>query len=143
MRPAALLLSFALAGCGLAQRYPTNDAPSPTAVGAEAEDSVKRNVPPNYRQIVAAEMHRTLKDPYSVRDAEISMPQEGFVGLLNGGGAPVVCARYNAKNSFGGYTGIQHTAYVFRDSRISTTIPNGQACANRMFYPFPEAMQKS
>ncbi len=99
-------------------------------------------VPANYRQLVADWMRQNLKDPYSVRDAVISSPFLGFVGLLNGGNAPLVCARYNAKNSFGAYIGEQPTAFIFAHGNLQTTLEKPLACADPLpdYAPFPEAM---
>ncbi len=74
-----------------------------------------------------------------VPDEEVSAPAVGFVGLLNGGNAQVVCARFNAKNSFGAYIGVRPVAYVFRGGRIVGAVSdNPLACEGRSYTPFPE-----
>ena len=86
-------------------------------------------------------MRGALKDPDSVRDASISPPAPGFVGLLNGGNATVVCVRLNAKNSFGGYTGVKSTALIFRAGQVVGMLSDRPlACQNRPYQPFPEVL---
>jgi hypothetical protein len=96
-------------------------------------------VPANYRDEIVKRLRTLLKDPYSVRSAEISSPAMGFVGIVNGGNAPVVCARYNAKNSFGAYIGVQATAFIFRNGSVAGVIEDSPlACERRQYSPFPE-----
>jgi hypothetical protein len=46
----------------------------------------------------------------------------------------------NAKNSFGAYTGIKPTAFVFRDGVITASDAQyaGIACADATYEPFPD-----
>lgn len=101
--------------------------------GQGAQD-LAAQIPTNYRAQIAAYLKQTLKDPYSVWDAEISEPTTLF-----GGDVPGVCVRMNAKNSFGGYVGIQTTSISFRDGVVrGTTEPVSEACSNVHWSPFPE-----
>jgi len=122
-----IFLSFAaLGGCETTASTPDN-----TAMAAR--------VPVDYREKASAYLRRTLKDPYSVRDAQITEPAVIFVGLVNGGTAPGVCVQMNAKNSFGAYTGIQVTAVVFRDGQVIAAIPPVfDTCTKSTWLPFPE-----
>ena len=43
-----------------------------------------------------AKLRQLLKDPYSVRSAEISAPAPGWVGIIYGGTQNVGCVRYKA-----------------------------------------------
>jgi hypothetical protein len=96
-------------------------------------------VPQNYKQIIVEKIKNTLKDPYSVRSAEISAPAPGFVGLIRGGSQPVVCARFNAKNGFGAYGGIEEWAFIFQNGQIIDMMPeNPMPCQNHVYSPFPE-----
>lgn len=75
------------------------------------------------RQIVQSYIRETFKDPYSVRDLEIAPaePYSRFRGIQNGGGyffAWLVSFRCNAKNSYGGYGGLQTFTIVVRDGRL-------------------------
>lgn len=68
---------------------------------------------------VRAHMRRALRDPDSVKDyAWLSGPD--LVTGTNAGGnfekAWLVCVEYNAKNAYGGYTGITTESYPLRFS---------------------------
>jgi hypothetical protein len=105
----------------------------------QQEARIAANVPANYKQIIADTLRRTLKDPYSVRSAEISQPSIRFAGILNGGEGVVVCVRYNAKNSFGAYTGLRTTGFVFNARVIQAELSDGSlACQGQAFFPFAE-----
>lgn len=93
---------------------------------------------PGYRETIAQQLRQQLRDPYTVRDVGISAPAPGFVGLLNGGEAMVVCVRMNGKNAFGAYTGLQAVAVVFRNGLPAGFIPAPIACEGRVYEPFPE-----
>jgi hypothetical protein len=112
---------------------------------------ITANVPENYRQIVAERLRQILKDPDSVRDATISRPAVINVGLFSGNpwGAKgaVVCARLNATNSFGGYTGITSTGFWFREKLIAAISDSDHryVCDDGPFayFPFPELTAQS
>lgn len=81
-----------------------------------------------------------LKDPYSIRDAEIS----GEITLNAKTNTTAVCVAYNSKNGFGAYAGRSITAV-----RLVNSVPvaafEGQDAACRhpalKWYPFPEIRQ--
>jgi hypothetical protein len=101
---------------------------------ATAAKKVDEPTPADYRAQIAAIIKSGLKDPYTVRDAAITEAGPRTVGAMVT--ATGVCARYNAKNSYGAYTGIQEQGYVFRDGRpISVIITD---CDKGTFGPFPE-----
>ena len=68
-------------------------------------------------------IHTAFKDPYSVQDLTIGTPylQKSYRGLVNGGGfdyvwnIPFSC---NAKNSYGGYTGIKRSVALYNGGRV-------------------------
>ena len=82
---------------------------------------------------IMAALKRTLKDPYSIRDMVLC--PAGKVKLKQG--KPVswsVQFSLNAKNSYGGYTGVQTYAAIFRNGRLSgnviaTGFPGGEGIA--------------
>jgi hypothetical protein len=122
-----LAVSAALAGCQTAAQQ------TPEAV-AEAT----RALPTNYRQMIVDRSKQEFFDPYSIRDVSISAPIPGtsFMGAV-----VTVCMRANAKNRMGGYTGLQATAFVFREGRITTTAGGDHgyiACEGAIYGPFPE-----
>jgi hypothetical protein len=96
--------------------------------------------PENYKQIIAQKIRESVKDPYSIRSAEISQPTSAFVGLIRGGNQPVVCARFNAKNGFGAYEGVKAWAFLFQNGQITEVIPEGtaSACDDLSYVPYPE-----
>ncbi len=89
--------------------------------------------PENYEQIVKAWLQDTLKDPYSLRELEITEPQTArvWVGLLNGGylDGYRTCVSYNAKNGFGAYVGLKRYTVVLKDGAIASTPVGGQTIA--------------
>jgi hypothetical protein len=118
----AVGVALALAGCAGGQ----------TAPGAAAAP-----LPLNYREQIAAKVKETFFDPYSIRDAQISagIPGTSFLGSVT-----TVCMKANAKNRMGGYTGIQTTAYVFRDGHLTATdaVYSPIVCNSASYGPFPE-----
>lgn len=105
-----------------------------TSVGAP-----QTSVPPDYRTQAVKFFHGYLKDPYSVRSAEISAPMEQFAGLLDGGMRPAVCVRFNAKNAFGAYVGQRTHVVVFENGKVHRGGEYMYACNGGVVYhPFPE-----
>ena len=96
-------------------------------------------VPPNYKELIVANVWAPLKDPDSIASAEITQPYPAFIGLLNGGTQPVVCVRYGLKKSSGGYSAKDTYVFSFRNGHIhniGTLVYAG--CGNQTFQPFPE-----
>jgi hypothetical protein len=65
------------------------------------------------RKIILAQRSRLFKDPASIREASIGQPY-----ACRAGGGDCVCVELNARNSYGGYTGLK---------TIGVWIHNGQA----------------
>jgi predicted small secreted protein len=86
---ALALAGLALAACNPAFGVRTNQVIASQRPATSSEIDKILNAARDY-----------LVDPYSVRDAEIS-------NVINLGGTPVVCVKFNAKNRMGGYTGRQ------------------------------------
>lgn len=100
--------------------------------------AVRFAVPHDHRARIADALRTALKDPYSIRSAEIAAPSQEFVGILNGGMRPAVCFRLNAKNSFGAYIGIETHVAVFDNGR-AILYRNEFACNKPLgYFPFPE-----
>ena len=83
--------------------------------------------PSDYETIVKGWYLRSLKDPDSARFGRITRPlrehairnqfrKEAVYGYS-------VCARVNARNSFGGYTGFKTRWFLIRNGRIVRTSP--------------------
>jgi len=123
------MIALSLAGCATADNH------------SNLDPQYLANVPTNHRQAIVDFVKTSLKDPYSIRSAGIAAPIVGFVGIANGGQAAVVCTRYNAKNSFGAYIGLQTVAYIFRNGRVAGVISESPiACASigTAYMAFPE-----
>lgn len=116
-------MTIALTGC---------ETSSPEALKKVA------TIPPNYRALTLEYFKKSLKDPYTVREAQITEPTPIFVGLVNGGTAPGVCVRLNSKNSFGAYTGLETHAVAFRGQNIAVGPVVFDTCSKATFRPFPE-----
>ncbi|MCA0033544.1 hypothetical protein [Mesorhizobium sp. B263B2A] len=119
--------ALALAGC--------------TTSAEQIDKQIAGQQPPSaaLRQKIVEAARTELKDPYSVRDATISSyipapgkPNTGFV-----------CVRYNAKNGFGGYTGLSTVGTNVINGELRGLFQNPYQCtlASLHWYPLPEAKQ--
>ncbi len=119
---AALLSATLLAGC--------YSLPKPTIITMEQIRNLDYGrYPSDYEQIVKRHLARTLIDPNSLMLDGISKPRK-FVRLertslpvktdtpIRDIRGYIVCARINAKNRYGGYTGWQTKIYRFVDGGI-------------------------
>jgi len=122
----ALSISAILSSCQTTTQTPENKA-------------VVSQIPNDYKQQTVAYFKKTLKDPYTVRDAEITEPTVIFVGLVNGTTAPGVCVRMNAKNSFGAYTGVEAFSVAFKSGKVFLVNPPlFDTCTKANWRAFPE-----
>lgn len=135
---ALALAAGLLAGCA---GTPPN-APESATHARAAEPAAP--TPADYRKATAGALRATLKDPGSVRSPQISPPGPTLLGAARGGPTATVCVRMNAKNSFGGYTGIQDTAVVFQHGAV-VDIFGGYlpTCQGRRYEPFPELLPQT
>lgn len=104
--PALIALSL-LAGC-------VTGAETPVASFVAAPDAIATPQPARIsfaqaRKLVIAERKRLFKDPESVRDAKIGQPY----ACPGGYGTDCICIEANAKNSYGGYTGVKLSGIRF------------------------------
>jgi hypothetical protein len=89
--------------------------------------------PNNYRTELLAFLKTYLNNPVGVRDAGMAEPVQRVVG---GRQRYVVCVRYSARDSDGGYREPRERAVLFVDGRI---IENGlEPCIGAVYAPFPE-----
>lgn len=104
-----ILTLLPLAGClGTAQEQLGSQRPTTTTVRKNMADAARN----------------ALKDPYSVRDAEISH-------TMGKGNNNYVCVRANTKNGFGGYTGrTGYTVFMNGDRPVNVTT-NDVWCNNQ------------
>jgi hypothetical protein len=73
------------------------------------------NLPANYKTIALAAVKKSLKDPDSVKTLRIS---ETMQPSPLPGGSTGVYVEVNAKNSFGGYTGLSLVVVQFKAGKI-------------------------
>lgn len=90
---------------------------------------------------VLADKGRLWKDPGSIQSAQISQVHACSGGIVNPGANVCVCVDVNAKNGFGGYTGIRRSRVLFEGTKLLDINPlegagNGYSCGQMM--PFPE-----
>lgn len=86
--------------------------------------------PIHYEQVIKNYLRLTLKDPSSVMDFAVGDPTltscaVGVYGPFHGWQVPAV---YNAKNSFGAYTGLQQTFFWFHNERLAGVSSNRVFC---------------
>jgi len=93
------------------------------------------------RVALVAEKARLWKDPASIQDAKIGQPYSCIGGLYHLATPPdtCVCVEVNAKNSFGGYTGLKPSVVMFSRGKIVDTMePRLLQDRCEGFTPFPE-----
>jgi hypothetical protein len=106
-----VVAGMALAGCAAMSLNPYQHALHATA-GPEPD-------PARADEVVAEYLQRSLKDPESVKQfRKISTQKTRWLrGAINGGGSEegwLICFELNAKNSYGGYTGLKTMGLVVR-----------------------------
>jgi len=106
----------------------------------DALRKAQMRVPSDYRTQAVKFFQGYLKDPYSVRSAEISAPMEQFTGVINGGTRPAVCVRFNAKNAFGAYVGLRSHLIWFENGKVEGHFEEYMYACNSsvVYHPFPE-----
>jgi hypothetical protein len=105
MRFAYMPLMLSLAACQAASNNQLDPGPAPT----------------DYRSQINTLIKTSFKDPYSIKDSEISAPflkEEPF----RSNKVWYVCFRSRAKNSFGAYVGLKDTVIYFKDLKIANSI---------------------
>jgi hypothetical protein len=128
-RTAILLLGFGVAGCAWSGG---NDGLSYTADrGVENQP-----YPANYRPELLAFLRTYLNDPRGVREAGIAEPAQKKVG---GRLRYVVCVRFNARGTDGGYAGMKERGAMYVDARFDRMIEDAsELCEGATYAPFPE-----
>jgi hypothetical protein len=88
------------------------------------------------KQSVLADKARIWKDADSIRDASAG-PAYACPRRF-GAGATCICVEVNAKNSFGGYTGLQKNAVAYRNGVFDAITASDFDDACTAIQPFPE-----
>lgn len=114
------VLALALAMlCSACQTVPTGQVlieagPKPSGEVAEA--------------VIRAQLSRTLRDPDSMKAFKVVSGPEEFSATNAGGNferAWLVCVEYNAKNAYGGYTGLSSHAFPLRQHAGEWVVVSG------------------
>jgi hypothetical protein len=112
---------------------------SPDAVQSDVPGEAAGHIPANYRIVIRDSAKRIFSDPYSIRDATISVPFNWPDGV--GNNRWFVCVGLNAKNKFGAYTGYERFLIQFKDEKATWDKP-GQGLLGAVceidWPPFPE-----
>lgn len=89
---------------------------------------------PAIKSQIVRDARDLLRDPYAIRDAEIS----NVATFSNGGQG--VCVKANTKNAYGGYIGRQTMAIDIRNGLLAGNTMNSPLCSRPdvKYYPFPE-----
>jgi len=84
--------------------------------------------PENYESLVKDFYSQALKDPSSVVYQKITEPETRYFGNKMGERdfGWLVCARRNAKNSFGAYTGFSNDGFLIKNGRITKYLKGGE-----------------
>lgn len=124
-----VLLPMALAGCA------ASDDSKPLTY-TEDRGVSNQPFPNNYRAEVLAFLKTYLNNPVGVRDAVMAQPVQRVVG---GRLRYVVCLRFSARESDGGYREPRERALLFVDGRFDRIVENAnEPCAGAVYAPFAE-----
>ena len=100
--------------------------------------------PANWRQLVAENIRATARNNRSIRDASVAAPVREILPPNLAGTMPprwVVCARFNAQNAYGGFTGLRTYHVTIEGGRVTSSFPAAQmgpTCDGAAFEPFKE-----
>ena len=112
-----LSLGFLFLGCSANLNVPTQEKITNADYGAK---------PTQYKQLIERHMTRILKDPESAQFRNYSIPKKDWLSDYPSGFSldyPIyfgwlVCVDINAKNSYGGYTGVKPYYFIFKGNKI-------------------------
>lgn len=119
---------------------------------ASAQAAGSTAIPASYRQIVARHLAPNLKKWGKLRKAQISRPGEGWMGIIQGGNRPIVCATITAQGTL-----IEQTytvGFTFKGGRVEdvfypggfnpmygavgSALQSALTCSKLTYGPFPE-----
>jgi len=136
-----VVLSMALAGCsapGFNNPFSGFKNPFVNPFKKEGPPPEPNVLPTNYKSKLLDLLQTQLTDPFGVRDAYITEPKLQPVGS-SGESRYVVCVRYNAKDGYGQYTGIEDNIAVYFNGQIAQYVPATQGqCRDAAYVRFPE-----
>jgi hypothetical protein len=118
-----------------------------TTSSLAASTTIPTAVPSNYRQLIASKLAASA-DLNRLVKAEISLPGEGWMGLINGGNRPMACVTLTIDGPLIQQT--QTTGYTFKNGQIDkafsadaggaalAAITSATTCDKFTYVPFPE-----
>lgn len=100
----------------------------------EIRDADYGSYPDNHESIVKGFYALGLKDPESVRYGSITRPQPYVLASRIDAAiyGHLVCVTYNAKNSYGAYTGFSTDALILRNGYVEKHLKDSMWYANRI-----------
>lgn len=133
---AALPLVAVLGGCG--------SASIPTPVQIQSTKPLLTT--DEAKAAVLANRSKVFKDPDSIKEAKIASAMACTIDQVNGPQwskvpSSCVCVELNAKNSYGGYTGVKRSVIAFPEVGEPDVLDTGTNGADRYctdLRPFPE-----
>jgi len=90
--------------------------------------------PENWKSLAMNYIKTNYADPYSIRDSQIAPPFRSNKAFFD---SWIICIRNNAKNKFGGYTGLRATDLIVQHGQIvqEDTVPSD--CRGARYESFP------
>jgi len=130
VRWSALVIALALGACassGFGERSPEE---------RKADWEAGNVYPANYRAELIAYLRTYLNDPTGIREATISEPALRPAGF---GDRYVVCVRFNAKATGGGYAGAKEHLAIYVGGKLDRYLEaGGETCKAATYAAFPE-----
>jgi hypothetical protein len=126
----ALTLLAILCGCATTSTYRPTEEDARTTAGQIPDQS-------EAEKLIFETVKSKLKDPDSIKQFRVSIGpifvnKDVWVGLLNGSTRRVIgwlyCAEYNAKNSHGGYGGVENMALLLRNQNGLVVVDTDRKC---------------
>jgi hypothetical protein len=97
-------------------------------------------LPASYKSDILAILRIYLRDPTGIRNASVSDP----LALAGRRNRQIVCLRFDARTSEGGYFGLKEHVAIFAAGRLDRMIEAPpEQCAAARYQPFPEAERLS
>ena len=100
--------------------------------------------PTDYKADLLAFLRSYLNDPTNIRSAAVAEPKRKVVGA---GERYVVCVRYDARKSGGGYAGLKEGMAIFVAGKLDRFVDNPlemrDTCKDAVYAPFPELQRLS
>jgi len=125
-----------LALCGCSAQHAQTDAENLALTIDVSTVEAASALPANYKADILAILRVYLRDPTSIRGAEVS----GIMHAKGRGRRELVCLRFDARTGSGEYSGLSERVAIFANGRLEQMVeaPPKQ-CGNAVYEPFPEA----